>query len=109
MPSRYKLDAARLSACYEADSRRLLVWLTRRTYDPQLAMDLVAETFARAFAGRRRFHGETDDELTAWIFGIARNTLHESLRSGAAEKRAVNRLGLERVVLTDDELVRIED
>lgn len=103
------LDAARLSDCYARDSRRLLIWLTRRTYDPQLATDLVAETFARAFAGRRRFRGGSDDELSAWIFGIARHTLHESLRRGEAERRAVQRLGLERVVLSDEEMVRIEE
>jgi hypothetical protein len=35
--------------------RRLLVFFTRRTYDAQLAVDLVAETHARAFDRRRRF------------------------------------------------------
>lgn len=104
-----RLTSAQLSACYQRDASRLLVWLTRRTYDAQLATDLVAETFARAFAARRRFRGGGEDELSAWIFGIARNTLHESLRSGAAERKAMQRLGLERVVLTDDEQLRIED
>lgn len=109
MPSPDSLTSTRLSECYERDSARLLVWLTRRTYDAQLATDLVAETFARAFAARRRFRGSSDDELSAWVFGIARNTLHESLRSGAAERKAMQRLGLERVVLTDDEQLRIEE
>jgi RNA polymerase sigma-70 factor (ECF subfamily) len=104
-----RLTSARLTACYERDASRLLVWLTRRTYDAQLATDLVAETFARAFAARRRFHGSGEDDLSAWVFGIARNTLYESLRSGAAERKAMQRLGLERVVLTDDEQLRIEE
>lgn len=109
MPARAPLTPDRLSAAYARDSRRLLVWLTRRTYDAQLATDLVGETFARAFAARGRFDGGDDDALSAWLFGIARNALHEALRKGAAERRAMQRLGIERVVLTDDELLRIED
>lgn len=109
MPARERLTPDRLSAAYQRDAGRLLVWLTRRTYDAQLATDLVGETFARAFAARRRFTGTDDDELSAWLFGIARNALHEALRKGAAERRAMRRLGVERVVLTDEELLRIED
>ncbi len=109
MPAADALTAERLAAAYERDGRRLLLWLTRRTYDGQLATDLVGETFARAFAARRRFKGGDDDALSAWLFGIARHTLHEALRKGAAERRAMQRLGVERVVLTDDELSRIED
>jgi RNA polymerase sigma-70 factor (ECF subfamily) len=109
MPARERLTPERLSAAYERDARRLLVWLTRRSYDAQLATDLVGETFARAFAARARFRGGDDDELAAWLFGIARNALHEALRKGEAERRAMRRLGIERVVLTDNELLRIED
>jgi len=109
MPARERLTPDRLSAAYERDAKRLLVWLTRRTYDAQLATDLVGETFARAFAARARFTGADDDELSAWLFGIARNALHEALRKGEAERRAMRRLGVERVVLTDNELLRIED
>lgn len=70
------LDAERLAAAYERDGRRLLVYFTRRTYDAQLAVDLVAETYARAF------------ELHL-VFGIARDVLHEALRRGQAERRAL--------------------
>jgi RNA polymerase sigma-70 factor (ECF subfamily) len=47
--ARQRLDADRLAAAYERDGRRLLIFFTRRTYDAQLAVDLVAETYARAF------------------------------------------------------------
>lgn len=77
------IDAAQIEQCYERDARRLLVWLTRRCYDAQLATDLVGETFARAYADRRSFRGSGPDELSAWLFGIARNVLHEALRRGA--------------------------
>jgi RNA polymerase sigma-70 factor (ECF subfamily) len=44
--ARTRLDADRLAAAYERDGRRLLVFFTRRTYDAQLAVDLVAENEA---------------------------------------------------------------
>lgn len=75
------------------DARRLLVWLTRRCYDAQLATDLVGETFARAYADRRSFRGNGPDELSAWLFGIARNVLHEALRRGRDERRRHHRAG----------------
>ena len=49
--ARQRLDADRLAAAYERDGRRLLIFFTRRTYDAQLAVDLVAETYARAVRG----------------------------------------------------------
>jgi len=79
--ARPRLDADRFAAAYEHDGRRLLVFFTRRTYDAQLAVDLVAETYARAFERRRRFAADPD-ALAACVFGIGRNVLHEALRRG---------------------------
>ena len=39
-----------------------------------MALDLTAETFAQAFEGRRRCRASTDEEVAAWLFGIARMT-----------------------------------
>ncbi len=103
-----RLDSDRLAAAYERDARRLLVWLTRRTYDAQLAMDLVGEAYARAFAQRAQFRGD-DDQLSAWVFAIARNLMWEALRRGGAERRALARLGVEPVSLDDAEQARIEE
>ena len=36
------------AAAYRAHSRSILIFLARRTYDPETALDLTAETFARA-------------------------------------------------------------
>jgi RNA polymerase sigma-70 factor (ECF subfamily) len=111
MPRTTRLDADRLAAAYERDARRLLVYITRRTYDAQLAIDLVGETYARAFELRRRVDGDPldADALGAWVFGIARNVLNESLRRGAAERRAMRRAGVQAPVLEGDELARIEE
>jgi RNA polymerase sigma factor (sigma-70 family) len=43
------------------------------------------------------------------VFGIARNVLHEALRRGSAERRAIRRLGIEPPHLDADEQARIED
>jgi RNA polymerase sigma factor (sigma-70 family) len=105
-----RLSSEHIAAAFDRDARRLLVWFTRRTYDAQLAADLVGETYARAYAGRRRFRGEASaDAVSAWVFGVARNVLHDALRRGGAERRALARLGVEPIVLTDVEQERIED
>jgi RNA polymerase sigma-70 factor (ECF subfamily) len=105
-----RLSSEHIAAAYDRDARRLLVWFTRRTYDAQLAADLLGETFARVYADRRRFRGEAGaDAVSAWVFGVARNVLHDALRRGGAERRALARLRVEPVVLTDVEQERIED
>src|SRR3954452_5184579 len=108
---RPRLTDQDLAAAYERDSKRLLVWLTRRTYDAQLAVDLVGETYARALASRRGFHGDRvdSDAVAAWTWGIARNVLQDALRRGHAERRALRRLGVEPPLLDPPELRRIEE
>jgi RNA polymerase sigma factor (sigma-70 family) len=98
---------AGFDTAYRAHSRSILIFLARRTYDPETALDLTAETFARAFEARRRFRGATDDEVAAWLFGIARHVLSRYLRRGKAERRALTRLGVEVPSLEPDDLVRI--
>ena len=106
-----RLDSETLEAAYRRDAERLLVYLTRRTTDAQLAVDLVGETYARAFAVRRRFKGDPldPDATAAWTWGIARNVLADALRRGAAERRALRRLGVEPPRLEDAEVLRIEE
>lgn len=43
------------------------------------------------------------------MFGIGRNVLHEALRRGRAERRALRRVGVEPPVLAADEQARIEE
>ena len=95
------------TAAYRTQSRSILIFLARRTYDPETALDLTAETFARAYEGRRRFRGTTEEDAAAWLFGIARHVLARYLRRGSAERRALTRLGVEVPSLEPDDLVRI--
>ena len=98
---------AGFAAAYRTHSRSILIFLARRTYDPETALDLTAETFAQAYEGRRRFRGATEEDVAAWLFGIARHVLARYLRRGSAERRALTRLGVEVPSLEPDDLVRI--
>jgi DNA-directed RNA polymerase specialized sigma24 family protein len=59
-------------ALYEAEARRVLVFLARRTVDAEVAVDLTAETFAQAWRGWSRVRLESPEEVRAWLFTIAR-------------------------------------
>lgn len=85
----------------------MLAFFARRTYDPEVAVDLVAETFASAVADRGQFRGETDEEAVGWLFGIARHQLSSWYRRGDVERRAMTRLGIERRELEEPEYERI--
>jgi RNA polymerase sigma-70 factor (ECF subfamily) len=93
-----------VDALYARHHDDLLLFFVRRTADVEVALDLWSETFAQAVAGRRKFRGKTDAEAAAWLYSIARNQLARYLRRGYAERRAMQKLGLERPP-TDDELV----
>jgi RNA polymerase sigma factor (sigma-70 family) len=103
------LDADDISRLYRCHARAMVAFFARRTYDPNAAVDLVAETFAAAFRDRARFRGDTDEQALAWVYGIARHQLGDFYRRGAVERRALGKLGVERRALTDPEYERIEE
>lgn len=102
-------DPSRFSAFYGTHARDLVVFFTRRTYDAEVALDLTAETFAQAFARRRRFRGSSEAEETAWLYAIARRQLARYIRRGKAERKALRRLGVEPPALSPEEQLRIEE
>lgn len=97
-----------ISGLYERHATALLKFAMQRTLDAQLSVDIVGETFAIAFERRRRYRGKTDAEALSWLFGIAANLIKMYFRSGAIERRAMQKLGVDRTVVTDDELERID-
>jgi RNA polymerase sigma factor (sigma-70 family) len=103
------LQADDISRLYRNHARTLLIFLARRVYDPEVAMDLVAETYASAFAVRDQFRGDDDADAVAWLYGIARHQLSRFYRRGKVERRALERLAVERRPLTDPEYERIEE
>lgn len=102
------LTGTDISALYEAHSDAVLRFVMRRTFDAQLSVDIVGETFAVAFEQRRRHRGSTDAEAQAWLFAIAANLLKMYFRSGAIERRAMAKLGVEAVTVPPEEYERIE-
>jgi RNA polymerase sigma factor (sigma-70 family) len=101
------LDADDISDLYRSHARTLLVYFTRRVYDPEVALDLVAETFAAAFGARSQFRGPDRDDAIGWVYGIANFQLSRYFRRGAVERRALAKLGVEVPSMTEVEYDRI--
>lgn len=103
------LNADDIARLYAAHARGLVAYFARRTFDPQVASELMAETFASAVADRRAFRGDGDEAATAWLYGIARHQLSNWYRRAAVERRMLGKLGLEPPVLSDVEYERVEE
>jgi RNA polymerase sigma factor (sigma-70 family) len=93
---------------YRLHADAMLVFFVRRVFDPEVALDLTAETFAQAYMGRKRVRGASLAEAGPWLYGIARHMLASYYRRGAAEKRALRRLGVEVPALADHDRTRLE-
>ena len=104
---RSRRDPEAFRALYDRWSKPLLAFFYRRTFDPEVSADLLAETFAVAFERRRRFR-RIGRSGAGWLFGIARRELSHWYRHQEVELRAVRRLGLEVPELDDDSIARIE-
>ena len=103
------LRADELADLYDRHAEAILAFAVRRTWDPEVAVDILAETFAVALESRRRFRGSDGDAARAWLYGIARHVLADHFRRDGAQRRAFARLGIERRPLTDGEYERIEE
>lgn len=101
-------DAEAFGVFYARHEDAVLAFFLRRVRRADVAADLTAETFAAAL-GSRRTHDPSRGEARGWLFGIARNVLLASLRRGRVEDDARRRLGLERLVLDDAALARVEE
>jgi RNA polymerase sigma factor (sigma-70 family) len=101
-------DPAAFRAFYDQWSRPVLGFFQRRLHDPDVALDLTAETFAIAFEQRARFRwmGKSPG---AWLFGIARRLLYRYLRKQDVHQRAVQRLGMQVPTNDDESFRRIEE
>jgi RNA polymerase sigma factor (sigma-70 family) len=106
---RSQRDAAAFVDVYEAYSEQLLLFLSRKVLDVEVAFDLHAELFAVALERRHQFRGRTVAEDEGWLYAIARNELSHYWRAGAVERRAMDRLRLTRPELDDAAIERIEE
>lgn len=92
---------------YRRYAETVMAYFVNRTHRRDIAADLTAETFAAALAGAAGYRGE-GETAAGWLFGIARHKLIDSLRRGRVEDRARRELGLEPLLLDDDELDAVE-
>ncbi len=79
-------------ALYDRIAERLLIYLARRVRDPDAAAELWAECWAAAFESWPRCRASGPAEAEAWLFGVARNQLAAYYRTGAIQRRALEKL-----------------
>ena len=103
------LNVGQLTALYDRHAREILAFLVRRTSDPEVAIDILAETFAEAFERSSRFEHRDQRSTRAWLYAIARHQLVDHFRTEGARGRAMARLGVQRRELADTEYERIEE
>jgi RNA polymerase sigma-70 factor (ECF subfamily) len=94
-------DPLAFEALFERHAMVLRQWLFAQTGDAGVAQDLLAETFAEAWRGVRRFRGEDERSGGAWLYGIARHLVHQHYRRGRVERSARRRLGMATATVTD--------
>ena len=92
---------------YERHVRDVATYFSRRTTDSALSADLTAETFAQAFADRRRYR-DTGHPATSWLFTIAARQFNEFLRKERVSTKYRSRLGVE-ISVAEDDFERVDD
>jgi RNA polymerase sigma factor (sigma-70 family) len=93
---------------YERRHPLIRAYLRRRLGShPDLVLDLTAETFARALERRDQFDPARGSAST-WLIGIAHNLLLDAARRGRVADASRRRLGMQRIVVPDEQLEAIE-
>jgi RNA polymerase sigma factor (sigma-70 family) len=82
-------------------------YFRRRVQDVETAFDLTAETFAAALRSVPRYE-PGPGPARAWLFGIARNVLSESLRRGQVQDRARRALAMQPLALDERDVETLE-
>jgi RNA polymerase sigma-70 factor (ECF subfamily) len=93
--------AAGFRIFYERHVHAVVAYVARRTRKPDLVLDVVAETFARALEHRGQYEASRGPAV-AWLFGIARNEIAAAVRRGRVADEYRNRAGMTLIELDDD-------
>jgi RNA polymerase sigma factor (sigma-70 family) len=101
-------DADAFSEIYRREGESVLIFLTRRTWDGETALELTAETFAVALRSWRTLGALGLEQQRAWLFTVAQRLLARYLRRATIERRAVQRLGMQIPRVEHDDLLLIE-
>jgi RNA polymerase sigma-70 factor (ECF subfamily) len=102
-------DAQAFSDLYRCEGETVLLFMTRRTLDAELALELTAETFAIALRSWAKLRPLQREQQRAWLFTVATRQFFGYLRRSKVERRALQRLGIQVPVLQEDDLQRIEN
>lgn len=102
-------DREAFGTFYGRHREPVLRYFAKRTRQPEVAADLMAEAFARAFSDTIDAEVVIPDVPVAWLFAVSRNLLIDSIRRGKVDSRARRRLALEPLVLDSEDLRRIEE
>ncbi len=93
---------------YRRHERAVLGFFMRATGQGELALDLTAETFARALESHRGFDASRGAPRS-WLFGIARHVLAASLERGRVEASARSRRGMTALIVDERLIASIEE
>jgi RNA polymerase sigma factor (sigma-70 family) len=101
-------DADAFSELYRREGESVLIFLTRRTWDGETALELTAETFAVALRSWRKLRSLEPEQQRAWLFTVARRQLGRYLQRARVERKALQRLGMQVPPVDHDDLLLIE-
>lgn len=82
-------------------------FVARRVADPHLAADLTADVFLAAIDASSHYRSRRGVPR-AWLFGIARNTIHNEFRRAGRERDAVRRIQGSNL-LDENDLARLQE
>ena len=102
-------DAQSFESVYRRQYPVVLTFLAKRVGQPELAADLLAETFAALFVLVGDPQRPLPESAVAWLLLTARNLLIDSYRRGQVESAARRRLAMCPVILEDADLVRVQE
>jgi RNA polymerase sigma-70 factor (ECF subfamily) len=101
------VDPEAFCVLYDRWAALLLAFIYRRVGNPEVAADLLAETFATVFEKRSKFRN-TGHPGSAWIYTIASSQVARYYRRKTVELRAVERLGITIPQLDHESLAAFE-
>lgn len=100
-------DREAFGVLYERRHELVLAYLLKRTRNPEVAMDLMAETFAAALLALANRPPAIAGSAAPWLLTIARNALIDSHRRGRVESAARAQLALEPLQIDDGDVDRV--
>ena len=101
-------DADAFSELYRSEGEAVLLFLTRRTLDSELAVDLTAETFAIAMRSWSKLRGLALEQQRAWLFTVAGRRFARYLRRASVERKLMQRLDVQVPQVDHDDVLLIE-